>query len=60
MRIQVDGGTLHPGADSRDSETWLESGFHAKMEPIGLADAVDMGSKRKEVSEKTPHFATMK
>lgn len=48
MRIQVDRGTVHPELTT-ESETWLESGLPVKVEPTALADAVDMGSKRKRL-----------
>ena len=59
MTVQGDGGSVHPGANNRGSERWLESGFNVKAEPTELADALDMGRNRKKVSEKTLHFTTV-
>lgn len=45
---RVSSGAVQHSGNKRGSGKWAEWGFNLKVEPTGLADAMDMGSKEKK------------
>ena len=49
LQAQNDGAAGHSGNNTHThSGKWSELGFNLKVEPMGLADALAMGSKKKK------------